>query len=193
MKKLTDSGPSLAEVFMRYRPALLRMVERRMPSEIRSRVGSEEILQETWICARRRWPARTADGRASDYAWLYRLTLDTLLTTWRRESRGRRDAGRDLPWPAESSLVIGLRCVDTATSPSGHVARNELQEQMRRVVDRLSESDREVLWMRHQDDLRHSEIADVLGISESAANLRYFRAIRRLRDLWQAAEGGGTN
>jgi RNA polymerase sigma-70 factor (ECF subfamily) len=122
---------------------------------------------------------------------LYRLALDRLVEAWRRETRGRRDLHRDLPWPEESSVVLGLGLVSPGTSPSEAVARRELGELMRQALGGLKDAYREVLWMRHSEQLSFAEIGQVLGVTENAATVRYTRALGRLRDCWRALHGEG--
>jgi RNA polymerase sigma-70 factor (ECF subfamily) len=55
---------------------------------------------------------------------------------------------------------------------------------MRQTLDLLKADDREILWMRHYDDLSFKEAAAVLQVTENAATVRYVRALRRLKDLW---------
>jgi RNA polymerase sigma-70 factor (ECF subfamily) len=80
--------------------------------------------------------------------------------------------------------------MDSGTSPSSALAREELQERVKWMVENLGENDHEILWMRHYDQLSFSEAATVLGISENAATVRYARAVRRLRDKWLQTEKG---
>lgn len=122
---------------------------------------------------------------ARSWKCVYRIVLDCLIECWRRETRACRDPRRELPWPQESSLQLGLGLVASGTSPSKAVARAELRERMRQTLDLLKQADREILWMRHYDQLSFPEAAQILGLSESAATLRYVRAVKRLKKLWQ--------
>jgi RNA polymerase sigma-70 factor (ECF subfamily) len=85
---------------------------------------------------------------------------------------------------------MGLGIVDPGTSPSEAAARNEFREQMRQALAQLKDSDRDILWMRHNDGLSLKEAAAVLGISDDAAAQRYVRALRRLQELWHQAHPG---
>jgi RNA polymerase sigma-70 factor (ECF subfamily) len=119
------------------------------------------------------------------YAWLYRIVMDCLIEAWRRETRARRDPDREMPWPERSSVQLALSLMSPGTTPSAAAARQEVQQRVRQTLQMLGPRDQEILWMRHYDDLTFKEAAAVLGIKESAANLRYVRALRRLKDLWQ--------
>jgi RNA polymerase sigma-70 factor (ECF subfamily) len=175
----------LGKLLEEHRARLVAMIERRLDPGLRARVSPDDVFQEACLQAQRRYARFKAAGKMTPYAWLYRLTLDALLEAWRQHNRSPRNVGRDLPLPEQSSIQLGLGLVHAATSPSSAVARDELRRRVRQVVELLKEKDRQVLWMRHQDGLSHQEIALVLAISENAAMVRYTRALRRFKDLWQ--------
>jgi len=180
----------LARQFESFRSRLRIMVIRRLDPRLQRRIGPDEVLQESWLAARRKFAADPSEPDSWCYSRFYRITLDTLIEVWRRETRSIRDIGREMRWPEESSLMLGMQCLHEGTTPSEACVRDELQTEVRNAVEQLSESDREVLWMRHQDDLNGPETAAVLGISVTAANVRYFRALKRLRELWTARQKG---
>ncbi len=123
--------------------------------------------------------------------WLYRLALDSLWEAWRRETRDCRDLQREVPWPDRSSVQLGLSLIAPGTSPSQALERKELQEQVRQAMAALKPADREILAMRHFEQLSFKEIAQVLGIKGGAANLRYVRALARLKTLCQHLDLNG--
>lgn len=175
----------LTRVMEEHGPKLLAMLRRRLAPSLSVRLEPEDLLNETFLQARRRWPQRLAHPELTDYAWLYRIAMDCLIEAWRRETRDRRDLRRDLPWPEASSVQLVLGLVGGGTSPSEAAARADLQQRMQKTLEMLKEIDREILWMRHYDGLTFPEAAAVLGIQESAATLRYVRALKRLKQLWQ--------
>lgn len=175
----------LGQLFEDYRPRLLAMLRRRIDPRLAVRVDPEEVLNDAFLDARRRWPRFRADPAASEYAWLYGIVRDRLIETYRRESRGRRDLHRDLPWPEESSALMGLQLVHSGTSPSEAVVRGELNERLHQAIALLKETDREVLAMRTFEQMTFGEIGQVLDITEVAVTLRYVRAVKRLRQVWQ--------
>ncbi len=177
-----------------HRPKLLAMVERRIDPALRKRLESAEVLQEAFLAAQGKWSRfRAAPSAMTPYAWLYCIVLDTLIETWRKQSRARRDPAREMPWPEQSSIQLGLGLLQSGTSPSEAFSRKELQERMRHVLDGLGPRDREILWMRHYDDLSFPEAAAVLGITENAATVRYVRALKRLKTLWQKIHGDSSD
>jgi RNA polymerase sigma-70 factor (ECF subfamily) len=187
-----DSLPSsvqnlavLGKLLEEHRPKLLAMVRRRLDPALAGRIDPEDVVNEAFFQARRRWGRFNEQSALTAYAWLYRIVLDCLIEAWRRETRDCRDPRRDMPWPEASSVQLGLGLVNPGTSPSAEAIREELRRRMQQALELLKDRDREILWMRHYDQLTFAEAAEVLGIQESAATLRYVRALKRLKQLWQ--------
>lgn len=175
---------ALGQLLEEHRIRLLAMLQRRIDPRLNLRLDPEEILSEAFLHARRRWSAYQQNPTMRPYPWLYRITLDCLIEAWRRETRGRRDLHRDMPMPEGTSAQLGLGLVHAGTSPSEALARDELVQRVQQALGLLKETDREILWMRHHDQLAFAEAADVLGVTENTATVRYARALRRLKDLW---------
>ena len=72
---------------------------------------------------------------------------------------------------------------DQGLTPVAAVTQRELAQHIERAILQLKEGDREVILMRHYEQLNNQEIAQTLGLSEPAASMRYLRAIKRLREL----------
>jgi RNA polymerase sigma-70 factor, ECF subfamily len=183
----------LGQHWEEYRPRLLAMIGRRIGPALAVRVDPEEVLSETFLDAARDWPRFRGQSAMAPYPWLYRLALDRVIETWRKQSRGVRDVRRDVPWPDESAAHLGLNMMDAGTSPSAAVIRGELRDRVRQALEQLKPEHRELLWLRHADDLKFGEIAQVLGVTENTATVRYLRALKRLREFWDAADRTGSN
>src|SRR5216684_296671 len=104
---------ALGQLLEEHRPRLLAMLQRRLDPKLAARLSAEELLAEAFLLARRKWAGfkEQAAQSPSPYAWLYRIVLDCLIECWRRETRACRDPRRELPWPQESSLQLGLGLV----------------------------------------------------------------------------------
>ncbi len=172
----------LTKMFEEHRSRLLVMLQSRIDPALGARVSAEDILHETFLLARRRWHRFAASGMRP-YPWLYRLAMDSLIEISRRENRDGRDPHREIPWPDRSSDQQALKLIDSATSPSEAFAREELRLRVQEVLSQLKPIDREVLWMRHFDQLAFADLALLLRISENAAMKRYVRALQRLEKL----------
>lgn len=180
---------TLAQLFEETRPRLLVMLRRRIDPGMNSRIDADDLLHDTFIEARRRWPRFRDHPEMTGYAWLFRIAKDCLIEAWRRHHRACRSPDREIPWPEQSSVQLGFGLIQAQSSPSAAVRHDELREQMKQTLQLLKTADRDVLWMRHYDELSFAEIGTVLDVTENAATVRYVRALRRLKDLWQRIHG----
>jgi RNA polymerase sigma-70 factor (ECF subfamily) len=119
-----------------------------------------------------------------------------LIDTHRRYVDARqRDVRREVSldrWASSDTTSSGLAAhlADSATSPSQQAARREMIADLRAVLDRLDEIDREILVLRHLEELSNNEVAAILGIDKFAASKRYLRALGRLRTAMLAGAEG---
>ena len=181
----------LGKLLEQHQPRLLAMIQRRLDPSLAARVDPEDILAESFLSARRKWPQFRTERSMTPYAWLYRIVLDQLIEMWRRETRSPRDLRRDMPWPEHSGLQLGLNLVAANTTPSQAAQREELRRQVRKTMECLSTRDQEVLWMRVFDQLSFAEIGMILDATENAVCVRYARALRRLKEAWIRHHGNG--
>jgi RNA polymerase sigma-70 factor, ECF subfamily len=96
-----------------------------------------------------------------------------------------RDA---LPEASSAALAAGLLGHDTR--PSEAAVRAELRIRVQDGLNNMDPLDREVLALRHFEQLSRAEIAQVLGVSEGAAGKRYIRALERLKRILGHSPGG---
>jgi RNA polymerase sigma-70 factor (ECF subfamily) len=75
------------------------------------------------------------------------------------------------------------------TSPTRAARRAELQVRLQDVLNSMDSVDREVLILRHFEELGNSDTAQTLGISKSAASSRYVRAVVRLKTALASMPG----
>ena len=134
----------------------------------------EDILSEAFLRAGARWSEYDPQSM-STYTWLYRIVLDCLIDAWRKAHAGGRSIEREVLWPERSSVQLGLGLVGSTTSPSEAFDRAELRRRITWAVQQLKPNDREILGMRHFDELSPQETAAALGITPDAAMQRCTR------------------
>lgn len=189
----TDSHPgndeALGELFTLYRERLWRMLLVRLDHRLASRVSPDDVLQETFLDVARRIDEYLADPAVPFYVWLRFLTVQRMLMIQRAHLGSQmRDVNLELSksngkMPAASSDSMAGQLVSRLTSPSQAAIRHELQARLRAALDEMDPLDREVLALRHFEELGNNEVAQVLGISKDAASKRHVRALRRLKDV----------
>jgi RNA polymerase sigma-70 factor, ECF subfamily len=179
----------LGELFMLHRERLWRMVLVRLDRRIASRVTADDVLQEAFLDVARRIGEYLAEPAVPFYVWLRFLTIQRMQMAHRAHLGTRQRAvsqevslraGADAVASAES---MAGQLVSHMTSPSQAAMRRELQEQLRAALDEMDPLDREVLALRHFEELGNNEVADILGISKDAASKRHVRALLRLREI----------
>lgn len=180
---------ALAELFHEHEAKLQRMLSVRLDRRLQGRLDTVDVLQEAFIEFARSICQYHPDPRLSFYIWLRMLTIRKLATMQRRFlGTAARDVHREIVWnpaqgPAATSGSLADLFVGQLTSPSRAAVRNELRTQVQDALDELSPIDREVIAMRHFEQLSNQEVAAALGLSEPTASTRYIRAARRLKPL----------
>jgi RNA polymerase sigma-70 factor (ECF subfamily) len=179
---------ALAELFSEHRDRLWRMASFRMDRRLIGRIDPEDVLQETYLAAAARLEHYDADASSSPFVWL-RMVLMQTLTDLHRHHLGTqmRNAYREvaLPgchYPQMTSASLAAQLVGHFTSPSQAAAYEEMLAKVEQAVGAMDPLDQEVLALRHFEELSNSETAEVLGIQQSTASMRYVRAIKRLRE-----------
>ena len=180
----------LAEQWQMYRERLRKLLAVRMPEVLIRRHSVDDLMQETYVACGRRMEFLKAEPEVPMYLKLRRIALQVLADQQRHHlGAGKRDAMKEseLPESDDRSMEAWAQFVDTMSSPRTHMVRLERQALTRRVLGELSPADREILELRHFEDLGNTECAMVLGIAPKAASIRYVRALKRLRDLLEGA------
>jgi len=185
---------ALATVFSLYRDRLCRVVEFRLDARLRGRVSTSDVLQDSYIDALKRLPHYQADPEVPFFIWLRSVTLQRLIDVHRRHLGAKaRDAAREIPLDqgggVEASSEKMAELMGNLTSPSRAVRRDESIAQVRAALDRLEPTDREVLALRHFEELSNREVAALLGIQSAAASKRYVRAIERFKAILEPFPG----
>ena len=180
---------ALAEVFSLHRERLSRMVRFRMDGRLLGRVDVEDVLQEAYLNAHARIEHFGDMECGSPFVWLRAIVQQTLVNVHRRHLGVKaRDAGREVSihaptCPPATSISLAGMLIGNLTSPSRAAMRAELTDRLETAVASMEEIDREVLFLRHFEELTNCEAAEVLGIKQKAASIRYVRAIKRLKHI----------
>jgi RNA polymerase sigma-70 factor, ECF subfamily len=180
---------ALAELFAHYRDRLRRMVQLRLDRRLQGRVDASEVLQDAYIDLTKRAPEYAANPMMPFYLWLRFLTGQRLLMVHRQHLGAKiRDAGQEVSLyrgalPQASSVSLAAQLLGRMTSPSLAAVRAEMQLKLQEALNSMDAIDREVLTLRHFEELSNGETAAVLGLQKAAASNRYVRALKRLKDV----------
>jgi RNA polymerase sigma-70 factor (ECF subfamily) len=179
---------ALAELFARHRGRLRQMVGLRIDRRLQGRVDPSDVLQEAYIDLAEKLPEYGKKEAMPFFLWLRLVTLERLLRVHRRHlGAAMRAADREISlhrgaMPHASSASLAAQLLGRFTSVSQAAARVELRLMLEEVLDGLAPDDREVIALRHFEELSNEEAAEVLGLTRAAASKRYIRAMLRLKD-----------
>ncbi len=178
---------AMGELFDRFRGRLRTLVRLRMDRKLQGRVDPSDILQETYLEAARRIGKFAQERTMPFFLWLRFLAAQRLMISHRRHLGTRKRAaevsihGRGVPHTQTGSLAEQL--LGDFTGPDAVAMRGELRVKLQQALESMDPMDREVLTMRHFEQLSNSEVALALSISKTAASNRYVRALDRLREI----------
>ena len=172
------------------------MVEVRLDTRLQARLDASDVVQDAYVEVAQRLAEYLRDSKLPFFLWL-RLVVGERLMKLHRQHLGTqmRDAGREVSLfcgalPAASSAALAAQLLGKHTSPTQAALRAERILRVQEALNTLDPVDREVLALRHFEELTAAETAQVLGIAESAAAKRYFRALRRLKEVLATMPGG---
>jgi RNA polymerase sigma-70 factor, ECF subfamily len=191
---------AINQLLERHRAALRRMVDLRMDRAMERRVDASDVVQDVMLEANRRLNDYLHDPVMPFHLWLRQLAKDRIIDLHRRHRvAAKRSLDRERPLEAaprldQSTLDLAAQLCDREMTPAEAATWRELERRFQAAIEELDERDREVVLMRHFEQLTNSEVAQALQLSEPAAGMRYMRAMRRLRtllaDLDSSSAGG---
>jgi RNA polymerase sigma-70 factor (ECF subfamily) len=177
------------ELFSRYRVRLKRMVHLRLSRRLQGRVDDSDVLQEAYLEACKRLPEYAQAPGLPLFLWLRHLTGLKLAEVHRRHLGTQlRDADREVSLhrgglPEADSVSLAAQLLGKLTTPSQAAIKAEMRLHVQEALNSMDPLDREVLALKHFEQLSTSEMAEVLGLSKAGADSRYLRAIKRLREI----------
>jgi len=147
------------------------------------------VLQDAWLEISDRLGDYLADPRMPFFLWIRFITAQRLMMLHRRHiGAQKRDVRKQVSlhkgaFPSATSVALVDRLIASGTTPTQAAVQRELRLQLEEALDRMNTADREVLVLRHFEELSNVEAAAELGIENAAASKRYVRALRRLREI----------
>lgn len=179
----------LVEVWMEHRPRLQRILKARIPSLMSGRLDVDDLMQECYMACGRRIAFLQAKPEIPIFVKLRYVCLQTLIDVERHHiGANKRDARKECVIGDEGGDESGnqhawLHLADSMASPRTQLVKMERQRMTRQIMSELTEKDKEILELRHFEDLSNLECAAVLEIEPKAASIRYVRALKRFQEL----------
>lgn len=174
----------LADLFAEHRDRLQRMVRLRLSPAVAGRVDASDVLQEAYLDADKQYARFLRERPASPYVWLRGITWQRLIKMHRQHlGTQQRAVSREASLPTDSSVNLATRLMSKASTPSRSMLKVELRRRVQLALSRLKHEDREVIVLRDFEGLTNGEAAQVMGLTDSGATMRYGRALVRLRKV----------
>lgn len=187
---------ALAELFLLYRPRLWRLVAFRLHPQLQGRIDADDVLQDAWLRAVDRVESFLKDAATSPFLWFRTIVSQTLVDLHRfHMGAQKRSAAREFSinsgWSSDAtSSSMSFHLQQPSKTPSSNLGRAEQARQLETALQGMNENDREVLALRHFEELSNGETARVLNMTEQAASARYVRALARLKQVLEVFPGG---
>jgi RNA polymerase sigma-70 factor (ECF subfamily) len=187
---------ALTDLFSRHRDRLRRMVELRLDRRLQARVDASDVVQDAYLEVAERLEAYLSEPKLPFFLWLRLVVGEHLVALYRRHLGAQmRDAGLEVALyrgalPAASSAALAAQLLGKHTSPTQAAVRAERLLRVQEALNNLDPLDREILSLRHFEQLSRAEAARALGIEEAAAAKRYVRALKRLKAALAEMPGG---
>jgi RNA polymerase sigma-70 factor (ECF subfamily) len=181
-------GVSLGRVLERDRDRLRRMIALRLDRRLCGRIDPSDVIQEAQLEAAERLAEYLRNPTMPFFLWLRLITGQRLLALHRRHLGAKmRSAQREVSLcqralPEATSAALAARLMGKFTGPCEAVMRAEMKLRLQDALNEMDPIDREVLTLRHFEQLSNVEAAHELGIAEEAAKKRHVRALKRLKE-----------
>ena len=170
------------QLLQRHRDRLRGLISIRMDSRLAGRLDPSDVVQETLLVAHRRLPAYLQNRQVPFYPWLREIALNRLTDLYRRHVQAQfRSVDREEPAPPindRSAVLLAERLLAHQSSPSQPLLRDEAKRQVIDALKQLPERQREIVVMRHLEELSVAEIAGILDIPPGTVMSRHFRGLR---------------
>lgn len=173
------SGPDKKQDFAKVVEAHYDRILRGAVSVSRDRHLAEEIVQDTFVSAFRKFDSFS--GRSSVFTWLYRIMLNNYCKHCRKKKLLRRFGFVHADGnPGETNHLKSR-----APSPAASLARAEEREFLLQAINTLRPKLRIVVAMRYFDGLPLNKIATILGCQPGTVKSRLFSARKKLCQILQ--------
>jgi len=191
---LSSQNPSLEQVFSEHRERLKRMVAFRIDPLLKRRVDESDVIQDAFVEACRKFDQYTLDPKIPMFLWLRMIVWETLIDVHRHhmgvQARDpRREQYEKVSFFNQTSVLsLANQLVGDFTPPFVSIAREETLQRLQRILEELEPIDREIIALRHGEQLSRIEVATVLNIPIATAAKRYVRALSRLRQRMESSD-----
>jgi RNA polymerase sigma-70 factor (ECF subfamily) len=189
-------GASWGALLTRHEGRLRRMIAFRLDPRLQGRIDPDDVIQEVNLAASEHLADYLGRPTMPVFLWLRGIAGNKLLELHRRHlGTPMRDARKEVSLhrgalPGATSAALAAQLLGQQTRPSEAAVRAEAKIRLQEALNGMDPLDREVLALRHFEQLTNAEVARVLQIKEATAGKRHLRALERLREILAQMPGG---
>lgn len=197
LSQIRDGEPmAIDQLLERHRESLRQVIQMRLDRRLQRRVDVSDIVQEVLVEANRRLQDYLKNPCMAFHLWIRQIAKDRIIDAHRRHRvSAKRSIDREQPnlvlHHEQSTRDLMGQLIQPDLTPAATAMQREFTQHIEAAIDRLPEPDREMILMRHFEQLSNQDIALALGMTEPAASMRYLRAIRKLRSMLTEIDGSG--
>jgi RNA polymerase sigma-70 factor (ECF subfamily) len=186
---------AFGELFTLYRDRLRRMVRLRLDRRLHGRVDAADLVEEARAEIAKRIPDYVTNPLLPPFLWMRQVTGERLQAVHGEYFGATVDAaGQDVSLyrgalPGANSVSLAAQLLGRFVSAGDEAERAERQFRLQEALNGMDARDREILALRHFEEMDTAEAAIVLGISRSEASNAYVRALKRLKDILSRMPG----
>jgi RNA polymerase sigma-70 factor (ECF subfamily) len=181
---------ALNHLYKVYGERVLWMIRFRMSKELRSKLESMDVVQDTLLQALRGLEGFTYKNEGDFVRWLSKIAENELRGNLRKLHADKRDIRKEIPQQddATTSRDDRARVFEPArnTTPSVILSKKEELDKLEKAIDKLKPEYKEVIIWAKIDGLSYKEIGNRLGKSADAAGHLLLRAMVSLTDTFWA-------
>src|SRR5262245_36088652 len=187
-RALEEDAGAINQLLNRHRARLRSLVRLRLDPRVSARVDPSDVIQETLLEAHRRFSEYLQNRPLPFYPWLRQLACERVGRLHQRHLRAqkrsvRREQTFDPLMSDDSLALLASQLAPRGNEPQSRVLKAELRARVREALEQLTPAHREVLVLRHLEQLSVEEISAVLGVGQSTVTMRQLRALQKLRAL----------
>ena len=178
----------LAETFHGNRERLRHVAQLKINPALLRRLTVDDLLQEVFLAASKRLASLRREDSIPPFVKFRTILLQTITDLERKYlASQKRDVFKEVEMdrPQDDDNAATARwnlLADSVTSPRSRLAQAEKHHLLRKILADMPELDREILELRHFEELSNLECAAILGIEPKAASIRHVRALKRFQE-----------
>jgi len=181
---------ALGQLLDHCRAYLLLVAEKEFGADLRGKEGASDLVQETFVRALKAFSHFQGNEESEVLAWLRQILMNGVVDFARRyRNTQKRQIDRERSIDGDSSVEsLKEQLAGDLTSPSGQAMARERDVQLEQALEELPEHYRQVILMRHRDNLSFVQIAALTEMSDNAARKLWWRAVKRLEQVVERSD-----